>query len=176
MIDAPLVLTPQQAAERLGVRLSTLRKHAATLEALMGEPLPRGEHLERLWPESMVDLLSQAMGMVHRHEAASVEGALRALYLPAAPPLPDVPGAGMLTSGEDLPELLREALAPVLAPILAELTSSRAEVAALRLEVEAARGQLARLEVTAHAALPPTTADQQPTGLRGLLVRLLRGG
>ncbi|OLV17480.1 hypothetical protein BOO71_0008653 [Deinococcus marmoris] len=36
------------------------------------------------------------------------------------------------------------------------------------------REQLARLKVTAHAALPPATADQQPGGLRGLLFRLMR--
>ncbi|MFK7604012.1 hypothetical protein ACI3L1_17575 [Deinococcus sp. SM5_A1] len=190
MTDAPLVLTPQQVSERVGVGLPTLRKHAVTLEALMGEPLPRGEHLERLWPESVVDLLSSAVRMVHRREAASVEAALRVLHLPAAPPLPNVPVlSGMLASREDLAELLREALAPALAPIMAELTSSREETAALRrelaqevgaaaaarVEVELMRGQLARLEVTAHAALPPATAKSQPTGLRGLVIRLLGG-
>lgn len=190
MIDAPLVLTPQQVSERVGVGLPTLRKHAVTLEALLGEPLPRGEHLERLWPESVVDLLSRAMSLVHRREAASVEAALRALHSPAAPPLPDVPVLpGILASREDLTELLRETLAPALAPIMAELTSSREETAALRcelaqevgaaaaarVEVELIRGQLARLEVTAHAALPPATAKPQPTGLRGLMIRLLAG-
>lgn len=190
MIDAPLVLTPQQVSERVGVGLPTLRKHAVTLEALMGEPLPRGEHLERLWPESVVNLLSRAMSLVHRREAASVEAALRALHSPAAPPLPDVPVlSGMLTSREDLAELLREALSPTLAPIMAELISSREETAALRrelaqevdaaaaarVEVELMRGQLARLEVTAHAALSPTPTNDQPTGLRGLLIRLLAG-
>ncbi|CAM4436609.1 hypothetical protein [Deinococcus marmoris] len=189
MTDAPLVLTPQQVSERVGVGLPTLRKHAVTLEALMGEPLPRGEHLERLWPEPVVDLLSRAMGMVHRREAASVEAALRVLHSPAAPPLSDGLVSEMLTNRGDLAELLREALAPALAPIMAELTRSREETAALRrelaqevgaaaaarVEVELIRGQLARLEVTAHAALPPATAKSQPTGLRGLMIRLLGG-
>ncbi len=95
----------------------------------------------------------------------------------------------MLTSRKDLAELLREALAPALAPIMAELTSSREETAALRhelarevgataaarVEIELIRGQLARLEVTAHAALPTATARPQPAGLRGLMIRLLGG-
>ncbi|GGM21871.1 hypothetical protein [Deinococcus aerophilus] len=85
MTNAPLMLTPRQAAERLGIGLGTLRKHAATWEALAGEPLPRGEHLERLWPESVVTLLGEALVAVHCREAASVEGALGALYRPAAP-------------------------------------------------------------------------------------------
>lgn len=129
------------------------------------------------------------MDMVHCRQAASVEAALRVLHLPAAPPLPDGLVSEMLTNRRDLAELLREALAPALAPIIAELTSSREETAALRrelaqevgaaaaarVEVELIRGQLARLEVTAHAALPPATAKPQPMGLRGLMIRFLGG-
>lgn len=154
----------------------------------MGESLPRGEHLERLWPEPVVELLSRALGLVHRREAASVEAALRMLHSPPAPPLPDVlTPSGMLTSREDLAELLGQALVPALAPIMAELIESREETVALRrelaqeagaaaaarAELQAMRGQLARLEVTAHAALPPVTVEPQPTGWRGLVIRLL---
>lgn len=191
MTDTPLVLTPQQVAERLGVRLPTLRRHATTIEAITGEALPRGQHLERLWPESVVNLLGEALGRVRRHEAVSVEGALRALTLPPAPPstLDTSALPSMAISRDDLAELLREALAPSLLPIMAALEKSQGEVeslrrelareageaAAARAELQAMRGQLARLEVTAHAALPPTTAEPQPTGLRRLVIRLLGG-
>ncbi|CAM4443846.1 hypothetical protein [Deinococcus marmoris] len=189
MTDAPLVLTPQQVAERLGVRLPTLRRHATTIEAITGEALPRGQHLERLWPESVVKLLGEALGMVHRHEAVSVEGALRALTLPPASSSSLVTSVlpGVVIGRDDLAELLREALAPSLLPIMAalersqdeieilrrELAQEAGEAAAARAEMQVMRGQLARLEVTAHAALPPATAKPQPTGLRGLVTRLL---
>ncbi|CAM3756349.1 hypothetical protein [Deinococcus frigens] len=191
MTDAPLVLTPQQVAERLGVRLPTLRRHATTIEAITGEALPRGQHLERLWPELVVKLLAEALGMVHRHEAVSVEGALRALTSPLVPlsALDTSVLSGVAIGRDDLAELLREALAPSLLPIMAALERSQGEVeilrrelaqeageaAAARAEMQAMRGQLARLEVTAHAALPPATAEPQPTGLRGLVIRLLGG-
>ena len=104
---APLMLTPRQTAERLGVGLGTLRKHAASLEALTGAPLPRGEHLERLWPESLVSMLGEALDMVRRHEAASVGGALEALRHPAAlgARAPQTPPSRRLLDG---PEALRQ--------------------------------------------------------------------
>ena len=191
MPDAPLVLTPQQVAERLGVRLPTLRRHATTIEAITGEALPRGQHLERLWPESVVKLLGEALGMVHRHEAVSVEGALRALTLPPASSsaLDTSVLPGVAIGRDDLAELLREALAPSLLPVMAALERSQNEVeilrrelaqeageaAAARAEMQTMRGQLARLEVTAHAALLPAITEPQPTGLRGLVIRLLGG-
>ncbi len=109
MTSSSPVLTPRQAAERLGVRPPTLRKHAATLEALHGEPLPRGEHLERQWPEPLVVLLGEALSMVHRQEMKSVEEALRALYLPITPP--PVPPADTL---EELRALIREEVRAVI--------------------------------------------------------------
>ena len=104
---APLMLTPRQTAERLGVGLGTLRKHAASVEALTGAPLPRGEHLERLWPESLVSLLGEALDMVRRHEAASVGGALEALHHPVARGA-RAPTTPPLTPLLDGPEALRQ--------------------------------------------------------------------
>ncbi|CAM3645316.1 hypothetical protein DESA109040_18555 [Deinococcus saxicola] len=137
MTDAPLVLTPQQVAERLGVRLPTLRRHATTIEAITGEALPRGQHLERLWPESVVKLLGEALGMVHRHEAVSVEGALRALTSPPASSsaLDTSVLPGVAIGRDDPAELLREALAPSLLPIMAALERSQNEVEILRREL-----------------------------------------
>lgn len=144
--------------------------------------------MERLWPESVVELLGEALSMVRRHEAVSVEGALTALTLSPAPPssLETSMLSGITISQGELAELLREALAPSLSPIMAALERSQTEVeslrrelayeageaAAARAEMQAMHGQLARLEVTAHAALPPA-AEPQPTGLRALVIRLL---
>ncbi|CAM4423561.1 hypothetical protein [Deinococcus marmoris] len=94
----------------------------------------------------------------------------------------------MAIDRDDLAELLRAALAPSLLPVMAALERSQNEVeilrrelaqeaseAAARAEMQDMRGQLACLEVTAHAALPPATAEPQPTGIRGLVIRLLGG-
>lgn len=177
-------LTAGQVGERLGVKAGMVRRYALALEAVAGISLEVDPIRGRLYPVAAVELLEATRAHLLTHPGLSVEAAMRAVTgqgegSEAAP----VRLPGMLTSRDDLAELLREALAPALAPILAELTSSRGEVEALSRELKAARSevdgvreQLARLEVTAHAALPPATAPaaQQPTGLRGVLVRLLR--
>ncbi|WP_331826894.1 hypothetical protein [Deinococcus sp. YIM 134068] len=169
----PLVLTPRQVAERLGVGLPTLRRHAATWEELTGEALPRGEHLERLWPESVVLTLSEALSMVHRQEAPSVVEALRALTLPQAPPLAPLP-----TSAEALRALIREEVRAALREELAIST-----VAALPRSGDELRGLVrdelrvaldpGRLRVLAHAAVSQEPA--RPGGWRALLITLLGG-
>ena len=163
MRDAPLVLTPRQAAERLGVGLATLRKHAATWEVITGEPLPRGEHLERLWPDTVVGLLGEALAAVHRQEAVSVEGALRALHPPAAPPpvpLPDAPEGLRLLIREEVRAVVREELRAALASMPPALAPST-ETDAVRLAV---RDELEVLRVRLHAG--------PPAPRRGLLGRL----
>lgn len=176
MTSAPLVLTPRQAAERLGVKLPTLRKHAATLEALTGEALPRGEHLERLWPEPLVVLLGEALAAVHRQEAGSVAEALGALYHPVAPPpvpLLDTPEGLRLLIREEVRAVMREELGAALASMSPPTLPAPAEADAVRLAVrEEVRAALdpERLRVALHAS----AVLEQPR--RGLLARLLRLG
>ncbi|MBB6018842.1 hypothetical protein ACFP9V_23960 [Deinococcus radiopugnans] len=174
-------LTAGQVGERLGVKVGMVRRYALALEAVAGISLEVDPIRGRLYPVAAVELLEVTRAHLLTHPGLSVEAAMKAVTgqsegSEAAP----VRVPGVLTSREDLAELLREALAPALAPIMAELTSSREEIEELRRELAAAReeigetrGQLARLEVTTHAALPPVTADSPPTGLRGLIVRLL---
>lgn len=148
--DTPLVLTPQQVAERLGLRLPTLRRHAVTIEVVTGQPLPRGPHLERLWPESVIERLAEALGMVQRQEAASVEGALRALWSPAVPtpaPALDTPEALRLLIREEVRAVVREELHAALASTPAALAAP-GNVELLRLAV---RDELEILRVRLHA-------------------------
>ncbi|AFZ66925.1 hypothetical protein [Deinococcus peraridilitoris] len=85
-MDSPaLVRTPRQVAELLGLSMPALRRHAATLEDVTGQVLPRGEHLERLWPEASVEALRTALACVHRQEFTSVGDALRAQLQPQSP-------------------------------------------------------------------------------------------
>lgn len=177
MTSAPLVLTPRQAAERLGVKLPTLRKHAATLEALTGEALPRGEHLERLWPEPLVTLLGEALAAVHRQEVGSVAEALGALYHPVAPPpvpLLDTPEGLRLLIREEVRAVVREELGAALASMPPTLPAP-AEADAVRLVVrEEVRAALDpdRLRVALHAAPVPMAAPAAPGPRRGLLARM----
>jgi len=163
VIDSPpLMLTPRQVAEHLGVSLPTLRRHAATVEAVTGEALPRGEHLERLWPEHVVGLLREALGMVHRQEAGSVAEALGALTQPQAPP-----PATRAVTGDELRVLIREEVRAVVRDELRALVLPNSTGDELR---EAVRRELRqaldpdRLRVLAHAL---ATAPRQ-----GLLMRL----
>ncbi len=173
--------TAGQVSQRLGVKAGMVRRYAVALETVTGLSLEIDPVRGRLYPLAAVELLEGTRAHLLTHPGLSVEAAMRAVTgesdgSEATP----VRLPGVLSSREDLASLLREALAPALAPIMAELTSSREQVedlrhelAAARTEIEGTRAQLARLEVTAHAALPPVTADPQPTGLRGLFTRLL---
>lgn len=164
MTSPPLVLTPRQAADRLGVGLPTLRRHAATWETLAGEELPRGEHLERLWPEPVVEMLGQALAAVHRREAPSVAEALGALYLPHTPspvPLPD--------SGEALRVLIREEVRAVIreelrAGVVAALPGDELRDV-VRYELRQAL-DADRVRVLTHSTAPALPSR------RGLLARL----
>ena len=176
-------LTAGQVGERLGVKVGMVRRYALALEAVAGISLEVDPIRGRLYPVAAVELLEATRAHLLTHPGLSVEAAMKAVTgqsegSEAAP----VRVPGVLTGREDLAELLREALAPALAPIMGELISSRAQVEDLRRELSAAReeiretrGQLARLEVTTHAALPPATGLPQPTGLRSLLLGWLTG-
>lgn len=173
--------TASQVSQRLGVKVGMVRRYAAALESVTGLALNVDPVRGRLYPLAAVELLEGTRAHLLTHPGLSVEAAMRAITGKSEgseAPLVRLPR--VLSSREELAELLREALAPALAPVVAELTSSRAQVEELRRELSAAReeigevrGQLARLEVTTHAALPTVTVDEQPTGLRGLLIRLL---
>lgn len=154
MTPSPLVLTPRQAAERLGVRLPTLRKHAATWEALTGEPLPRGEHLERLWPEPVVELLGEALGRVHCQEAPSVAEALGALYLPSTTPpapLPETSDALRALIREEVRAVVKEELGHALAGPASTVDAELRDL--VRIELQQAL-DADRLRVLLHAAAP----------------------
>lgn len=158
-----------------------VRRYALAMETVTGLSLEVDPVRGRLYPLAAVELLEDTRAHLLTHPGLSVEAAMRAVTgesegSEATP----VRLPGVLSSREELAELFREALTPALAPIMAELTSSREQVedlrrelAAAREEIGEARGQLARLEVTTHAALPSITTDEQPAGLRGLLIRLL---
>ncbi len=173
-------LTTGQVAERLGIKPGMVRRYAQALEAVTGVSLPSDGPRGRLYPRGAVGLLEAARGYLLSHPGESVEGALRAVTgqsdggvtLPARVP------------GSVGPLELQEAFQGALAPILAELEQQRRENEALRQgsqevlqELQGLRTQLARLEVTTHAALPAPVADQRahPSSLLAAVIHWLTG-
>lgn len=135
--DVQIVMPPKEAARRLGVAASTLRRLAPTYEAVHG-PLPwEGDEAGggRLWPAEVVERVGAARALVAEGRAKSLESALRALAGGAPPP------SGVLSRPDEAGELV-EALRGELEAVrrgLAELPELRAEVAALRSELAASR-------------------------------------
>jgi hypothetical protein len=135
--ETQFVMAPKEAARRLGVAPSTLRRLAPTYEAVHGPLLWEGNEAGggRLWPGEAVERVQAARALVAEGRAKSLESALRALAGGAPPP------SGVLARPDEALELV-EALRGELEAVrrgLAELPELRVEVAALRSELAAAR-------------------------------------
>jgi hypothetical protein len=160
-------LTAGEVATRLGVKSGMVRRYALALEQVTGISLEVDPIKGRLYPPSAVELLEATRAYLLAHPGGSVEGAMRDVTgesegegtLPAR-----VPGT---VSPADLRAALRGALEEFTAPVLAalqeqeqrgqmleqELSAVRGDLAALRVELQAARSSSERLEVMTHAAL-----------------------
>jgi len=73
----PAPLTPQQAAEYLGIKPAMLRRHAKTYERVTGEYLGTGARGARRFPREVLESLNAAMTAYRLGHAESVEEALR---------------------------------------------------------------------------------------------------
>jgi DNA-binding transcriptional MerR regulator len=169
-------LTTGQVAQRLGVKPGMVRRYALTLEAVTGITLELDPLRGRLYPVQVVELLEATRAHLLNNSGLSVEAAMRAVTGTSEEEVtPPSRVTGTLT-----PDDLREALRAIMEPVAAELQAQRRESEALRhqlgtllSEVEAMRGQLARLEVTTHAALPSMTS-KNPSERGGTFVGLAR--
>lgn len=172
-------LTAGQVAQRLGIKPGMVRRYALTLEAVTGIALELDPLRGRIYPVQVVELLEATRAHLLNNNGLSVEAAMRAITgMSEGGVTPPSRVAGMLT-----PDDLREALRAIMESVAAELQAQRRENDALRhqlgtllSEVEAMRGQLARLEVTTHAALPPSTPKnpRERGGVFAGLARLFR--
>ncbi len=133
--EAEVVLSPGEAARRLGVSPSGLRRLAAVYAGVHG-PLPKDSAgTSRIWPQEAVGRLERARALMAAGQARSIRDGLLAV------------GRGAVATSEAALSLGRdgrtvEALGVVSAQMEAVLEGNRrleAEVRALREEVEASR-------------------------------------
>ncbi len=188
-----VLLPPKEAARRLGIVPSTLRRLAPIYEGIFGE-LPWEGDAEgggRLWPSDAVERLQAGRALVAEGRAKSLDSALRALAGGATPPetlaRPDTAEEALRLLGSlggDL-RAIRERLEEI--PLL------RREVEALRAEL-GNRGAQSAEEISSAPSLrprafgdgpPAETAETAPEAPRearadrgddsgGVLVRLAR--
>jgi hypothetical protein len=158
-VEPQYVMPPKEAARRLGVAASTLRRLAPTYERVHG-PLPwEGDEAGggRMWPGEAVARVQAARALVEEGRAKSLESALRALAGGAPPP------SGVLSrpDPEEMPRLPPEAeeLIEALRTELEEARRERADMRELRAEVMELRAQVAVLQAL-PAAVDPEIIDQ----------------
>jgi DNA-binding transcriptional MerR regulator len=141
-LDSEAHLTPKQAAKRIGISTSGLRRLAGEYAKVYG-PLPRDESTDaRLWPESALERLAKARELTRLDpDIKSVKEALEALE------------KGIDLSAADL--------APTQAPqidaaaVVDLLQSMRDEIAELRREIIEQRREISELrDQGQHKQLP----------------------
>jgi hypothetical protein len=144
---------PAEAARRLQVSASGLRRLATSYEQVHGELPRKGGTQARLFPQEAVERLAQARMLVDRGRFKSTVEALTALEKGLEPE----PGAEMIGQGLTAPEA---ATGEALGLLVAEMQSMKAELERLRFVVEDRN----------PAQLPPDSPRQAAE--HGLLVRV----
>lgn len=128
MADAEMVLTPREAARRLGVSPSGLRRLAVVYGEVYGDLEKDAGGTSRVWPHEAVMRLERARALLATGQARSIKDALHAVETGAAPRVEVAVADGRVA----------EALGVVATRLEAVLEGNRrleAEVAALRKEV-----------------------------------------
>ncbi len=128
--------TAKQAAEALGSSPAQARRYGAALEEVTGSPVTRHPRDGRLYRRDQIETMLKAKGLVEANPGLTITQALT-LALGGTPDLAHAEStAGLNLPSEALSEALERALTRSLLP---ELQGLRAEVAALRSELTAAR-------------------------------------
>lgn len=151
--EIEVVLSPGEAARRLDVSPSGLRRLAVEYGKIHGELPKDSSGTSRIWPQEAVMRLEAARALLSAGQARSIRDALIAVEGGAVPPV------GMMVQDGRV----AEALGVVAARLEAVLDSNR------RLEAEVAE---LRREVAEVAALPSTA--KAPAEADGPLVRAAR--
>jgi DNA-binding transcriptional MerR regulator len=162
--EPQFVMPPREAARRLGVAPSTLRRLAPTYEAVHGGLPWEGNESGggRLWPSEAVERVEAARALVAEGRAKSLESALRALAGGAPPP------SGVLSRPHEALELVE-----ALRSELEAMRRGLAELPALRSEVAALRSELAKVRALPASEQSPAV-EGRGAGDDGLMVQAAR--
>jgi hypothetical protein len=153
--DAEIFLSPGDAAHRLGLSPSGLRRLAGVWAQLYGD-LPKGSSGNtRLWPQEAVVRLQQARLLVATGQARTIKDGLLAIERGAQSP----PAGAVVSLGHDA------RIVEALEVVSAQLTAIREGNAALRHEVAQLRGELAELRAVQSQLVAP--AQPLPEALLG---------
>ncbi len=87
MTDAEVVMTPGEAARRLGVSPSGLRRLAGAYSEIYGELQKDASGTSRIWSGEAVSRLEAARALMAAGRARSVKDALMAVERGAVPPV-----------------------------------------------------------------------------------------
>ncbi len=127
--DETIYYPPGDAARRLDVSPSGLRRYASFYEEIHGE-LPRDSQGRRMWPGKAVGRLEAAKALMANGQASSIKDALTSLESGVQPPAESL---GVTVPGDALRLLLEEMKA---------MREHLEGVERLELEVQALRRQL----------------------------------
>ncbi len=131
MSETEQMYSAKEVATALGVGAAMLRRYAATYERLTGSEVEIHKRDGRLFTQSQLDTLLAARAVVQRQDM-SVDAALETVLRSPEMALAARAGAGASVDTLALTEALR---ASVTEPLLSELSSIKAEMAALRSEM-----------------------------------------
>ncbi len=158
--EAEVVLSPGEAARRLGVSPSGLRRLAGVYATVFGELPKDSAGTSRIWPQEAVGRLERARALMAAGQARSVKDGLLAVEGGAV-----ATSEAVLSLGQD--GRLVEALGVVSAQLEAVVESNRR----LAREVEALRSEVGELR-----QLPPSSTGprDEPAAVEGPFVRAAR--
>ncbi len=175
-LEPELLIPPRDAAERLGVSPSGLRRLATLWEEIYGPIHWEGEREGggRVYPLSVVTKLEAARGLVREGKSKSIQNALQALDMGATPPAqglarPDIPYKDVLHALLSEMQMMREELSQLRADN-AEMRNQLPPPEAsdtLAGEVRVLHEQVATLAAVQASILPSEAAHSEPVGDRG---------
>jgi len=142
--ETEVVLSPSEAARRLGVSPSGLRRLAGVYGEVYGDLPKDSSGTSRLWSQEAVMRLEAARALMAAGQARSIPDALVAVESGAAPRVEMAIQDGRVA----------DALGVVAAQLEA-LRDDLREIPALRAEVKALRAELGSRDAQRPAAIPP---------------------
>lgn len=139
------VLTPQQAADALGVSVQTLRRWSAAFGAVLSASAAPGPGRQRSYTVADVAMLAHARDLLAAGQGmAEVAAILPTIHVEDAPPAPPVP-------------MIAESAQERFVSALTVIADQKAAIDRLQADVETLSARLDTLAQAVEATRPPTS-------------------